>query len=48
MEEKNITPQESLEIISQMIESTKRRFRLSDGNTLLMWGYLSVAVCVIT
>ncbi|MCF0166408.1 MAG: hypothetical protein HUJ89_04490 [Bacteroidales bacterium] len=48
MEEKNITPQESLEIISRMIESTKRRFRLSDGNTLLMWGYLSVAVCVIT
>ncbi|MCF0177432.1 MAG: hypothetical protein HUJ90_02300 [Bacteroidales bacterium] len=31
-----------------MIESTKRRFRLSDGNTLLMWGYLSVAVCIIT
>ena len=48
MAEKAITPTESLEIISQMIESTKRSFRLSDGNTLLMWGYLSVAVCVIT
>ena len=48
MEEKNITPNESLEIISQMIESTKRRFNVSDGNVLLMWGYLSIAVCLIT
>ena len=48
MEEKSITPKESLEIISQMIESTRQRFRVSDGNVLLMWGYLSIAVCLIT
>ncbi|MCF0218873.1 MAG: hypothetical protein HUK14_03750 [Muribaculaceae bacterium] len=47
MEEKSITPKESLEIISQMIESTRQRFRVSDGNVLLMWGYLSIAVCLI-
>lgn len=47
MEEKNINERESLEIIAAMIERTKERYMLGDGNILLMWGYLTIAVAVL-
>jgi len=47
MEEKKISERESLEIITAMIERTKDRYRIGDGNILLMWGYLSVAVAAL-
>ncbi len=47
MEEKKISERESLEIITAMIDRTKERYRLGDGNILLLWGYLSVAVAAL-
>ena len=46
MEEKKITERESLEIISKMISRTKDRY-IGDGNFMLMWGYLTVAVAAL-
>ena len=47
MEEKKITEKESLELITEMIMQTKARFALIDGNMLLMWGYLNLAVSLL-
>ncbi len=47
MEEKKINEQESIELISDMISRTKQRLRIGDGNILLMWGYLTVAVSAL-
>lgn len=47
MVEKQITEKESLEIITGMIERTKKRYSLGDGNIMLMWGYLIVAVSLL-
>jgi len=47
MEEKEINERESLDIITAMIERTKERSMLGDGNVLLMWGYLTVAVAAL-
>lgn len=47
MIEKRMTEKESLEIITKMIERTKERYSLGDGNILLMWGYLTVAVSLL-
>lgn len=47
MEERRISEQESIEIITSMIERTKERFMLGDGNILLMWGYLMVGVSLL-
>ena len=44
MVEKQITEKESLEVITAMIARTKSRYALGDGNIMLMWGYLTVAV----
>ncbi|MCC8037190.1 MAG: hypothetical protein LIP02_03515 [Bacteroidales bacterium] len=44
MEEKNITSQESMAIISEMIERSKHHRYLGDGNILLLWGYTAVVV----
>ncbi len=46
MEEKRITERESLEIITSMIARTKERY-VGDGNILLMWGYVTVAVAAL-
>lgn len=45
MEDKTITEKESIEIITNMIALTKKRY-LGDGNILMMWGYLTVTVAV--
>ena len=48
MEEKKINEKESLAIIAEMIDRTKNRLRIGDGNMLLLWGYTSLAVTVLT
>lgn len=47
MKEQSITEKESLSIITSMIESTKQRLHLGDGNILLLWGYLTVGVALL-
>ena len=44
MEEKKISEKESLELISQMIQQTKKDSVIGSGDMFLMWGYL----CVLT
>lgn len=46
MEEKRMTERESLAVITEMISRTKERY-IGDGNIMLMWGYLTVAVSVL-
>lgn len=43
MEEKKITEEESISLIAQMISRTKERY-IGDGNIMLMWGWLTIAV----
>lgn len=40
MEEKKISEKESLELISQMIQQTKKDSAIGNGNIFLVWGYL--------
>lgn len=40
MEERKISEKESLEIISQMIQQTKKESAVGSGNVFLVWGYL--------
>lgn len=47
MNTQEMTRQESLDLIAEMIESTKHRYHLNDGNIFLFWGYLSVATCLL-
>ena len=46
MEDKKMTEKESLELITAMIQRTRERY-VGDGNIMLMWGYLSVAVAAL-
>lgn len=46
MEEQKLTEQESILLITEMISRTKRR-KLGNGNIMLLWGYLSVAVATL-
>lgn len=46
MEERKINEKESIEIITSMIARTKERYMLGEGNLLLMWGYVTLAVTV--
>lgn len=48
MEEKRINEREGIEIITSMIARTKDRYMLGDGNIMLMWGYLTVTISVLT
>lgn len=41
-----MTEKESLELITAMINRTRERY-VGDGNIMLMWGYLSVAVAAL-
>lgn len=43
MEEKKLTEQESISIITEMISRTKDRY-IGDGNIMLMWGWVTIAV----
>lgn len=42
MEEKNLTEKESLELITNMIQQTKKDSAIGSGDTFLIWGYLCV------
>ena len=42
MEEKKISEKESLELISQMIQQTKKDSAIGSGDTFLIWGYLCI------
>lgn len=41
-----MTEKESIALISEMIARTKERY-IGDGNILLLWGYLTVAVTLL-
>jgi hypothetical protein len=47
MEEKPINGKESLELISQMIQTSKRNLEVGDGNRFLYWGYFTAALSVV-
>ena len=44
MEDKKLNNQESLELITMMINKTKRQIHVGEGNLLLWWGYTSAIV----
>ena len=44
MEDKKLNNQESLELITSMINKTKRQLHIGEGNLLLVWGYTSALV----
>jgi len=46
MEEKTLNEKESLALISQMIEQSKRNIEVGRGNVLLYWGYFTFALSV--
>ena len=46
MEEKKLNQAESLELITRMINQTKRHLHIGQGNLLLVWGYVSVIVSI--
>ena len=47
MEEKKLSEQESLELISQMIRSTRKNMEVGSGNLFLYWGYFTAALSVL-
>lgn len=42
MNEKEFTEQDSLELITQMIQQSKRNMKVGNGNILLCYGYPAV------
>lgn len=46
MEEKKLSEKESLELISQMISSTRRQIQVGSGNQYLYWGYFTTVLSV--
>lgn len=46
MEEKNLTPQESMAVITSMIEATKKRVAMPDLRISVMWALLTIIVAV--
>lgn len=48
MENKKLNEKESLELISQMINSTKQNLSIGSGNIFLLYGYISVIISIAT
>jgi hypothetical protein len=46
MEEKQLSTEQSLALISKMIENSRRNFNDGGGAMFLIWGYLTIAVTV--
>lgn len=46
MEDKQLTGQESLDLIARMINNTRRNFNDRGGSMFLIWGYTTVAVTI--
>ena len=47
MEERLLNEKESLELITQMINSSKKNMEIGQGNYLLVWGYFTTALSII-
>lgn len=47
MEDRMLTEKESIEVITSMINKTKHRLHIGNGNMFLLWGYLTVVVGMI-
>lgn len=47
MEEKKLTEKESLELITQMIHSSKQKMEVGDGNQFLYWGYCTAILSIL-
>lgn len=49
MEDKKLNEQESLALIAQMIQNSKKGLVVGSGNSFLFWGYLTLAVsnCIL-
>lgn len=47
MEERTLNEKESLALITQMINSSKKNMEIGQGNYLLIWGYFTTALSVI-
>ena len=47
MEDRKLSEKESLDIITQMINSSKRNMKVGSGNVLLYWGYFTVRLSVV-
>ncbi len=47
MEEKKLSPQESMDLIATMIKNTRQHLTKGEGNMLLFWGYLCVIVAIL-
>lgn len=47
MEDRKITEQESLELISQMIQNTRRNLDAGSGNMFLLWGYIGTITTLV-
>lgn len=47
MEDKKLNEQESLELITRMIQNSKKNMELGSGNIFLLWGYLSVLTAAV-
>ena len=46
MENKKLNEQESLALITQMIQNSKKGLVVGSGNSFLFWGYLALAVSI--
>ena len=47
MEEKKMNGQESLKLITEMIQNSKKNLQLGTGNLLLLWGYLCSVTAIV-
>ena len=47
MENKSLNEKESLELITRMIQNSKKNLELGSGNIFLLWGYLSLVTAVV-
>ena len=47
MEDRKLSEKESLDIITQMINSSKRNMKVGSGNVLLYLGYFTVFLSVV-
>lgn len=47
MEERKMTEKESLELITSMIQNTRKRMELGAGNVLMSWGYVTTIVALV-
>lgn len=47
MKEQELTQQESLDLITTMIQNSKKRLELGSGNILIAWGYVTTIAALI-